>query len=266
MFQPAEEQLAGALDMIEAGILENPQVDAAMALHIMSGMPHSHTGAVTYCKGPALYSGDAVRITVLGKDAHGSTPEAGVDAINIAAHIVIALQEILAREIPCTDHAVLIVGKIEGGTTCNTLAGTAVLEASVRAITRESRDFIKRRIQEISQAVAATYRGRAEVEFVYGMPPLVTDVALSEELASYCAEVAGGDMVHEMPTSNGSEDFTAVAERVPSAVCMLGVGSIDEGHTCSMHNPGMLVNESALAEGAALYANCAARYLEAHSR
>lgn len=100
MFQPAEEILAGALDMIEHGILENPTVDAALGLHIaIGGGEETAVGNIAFKRGAASYSGDAIRITVTGKDAHGSTPQKGVDAINIAAHIVIALQEILAREV-----------------------------------------------------------------------------------------------------------------------------------------------------------------------
>lgn len=91
-----------------------------------------------------------------------------MDAINIAAHIVVALQEILAREIPCEEQSVVLVGMINGGSSCNTMSGSCVLEASVRAASRESRAFLKQRVKEISESVAATFRGSALVEFVYG--------------------------------------------------------------------------------------------------
>ncbi|AKA68251.1 M20 metallopeptidase family protein [Clostridium scatologenes] len=262
MFQPAEELLAGANDMLSAGILENPKVDAAMGIHIKVGYENSNVGSITYAKGTAFYSGDAVRITITGKNAHGSTPEKGVDAINIAAHMVISLQEIIAREIPCTEHSVLIVGKIQGGDTVNTLAGNAVIEASIRATTQESRSFLKKRIREISENVAATFRGDAIVEFLYGIGPLYNNPILSEEIANYCKEICTEEKVKEIPTACGTEDFTSIAEQVPSIMINLGAGSIEGGYSYSIHNPSMIVDEKVLPLGSALYAHCATKYLE----
>lgn len=265
MFQPAEEKLAGAQDMLENGILENPQVDAAMALHIMvGGGETSEPGHISYKRGCATFSGDAVRITATGKDAHGSMPYAGVDAINIAAHIVVALQEILAREIPCEEQSVVLVGMINGGSSCNTMSGSCVLEASVRAASRESRAFLKQRVKEISESVAATFRGSALVEFVYGMPSLYNEEGMCTAMGGYCRELLGEGAVSELEGMAGSEDFTAIAERVPSVYLHLGAGSMAGGHTCGMHNPGMTPDESVLPTGAAIYAYCAARYLQQH--
>ncbi|MFA9424527.1 MAG: M20 family metallopeptidase, partial [Sedimentibacter sp.] len=261
MFQPAEEILSGAKDMIANGILENPKVDVAMGMHVYVGTEQSRTGTIYYSEGPALFSGDAIKITVKGKNAHGSTPEQGVDAINIAAHIVISLQEIIAREIPSQDKAVIIVGKIYGGDTVNTLAGNAVIEVSVRATTEEKRSFLKNRVKEISESVANTFRGQAIVEFVYGMGPLYNDIEFSKEIAGYCKEFLGVKNVRVVPINSGTEDFTAVASLVPSVMLNLGAGSIGEGHDYSMHNPKMLVEESVLTKGAALYAYCAEKYL-----
>lgn len=265
MFQPAEEKLAGALDMLEHGILEQPAVDAAMGMHVaVGGETGCEPGTITYKPGPASFSGDAVRITVTGKDAHGSTPCAGVDAISIAAHIILALQEIPAREIPCEQQAVVLVGMINGGTSCNTTSGSCVLEASIRADSAENRAFLKRRVKEISEATAVTFRGRAEVEFVYGMPALYNAPALCADMSAYCREVLGADAVRESDKLSGSEDFTMVAEQVPAVFFHLGAGSPAGGHLCGMHNPGMLVDESVLPIGAALYAHCAVRYLQSH--
>ncbi len=265
MFQPAEELLAGAQDMIDHGILENPTVDAALGLHIsIGGGPETEIGAISFKRGAASYSGDAVRITITGKDAHGSTPQNGVDAISIAAHIVLALQEILAREVGTDDKAVVLVGKITGGSSCNTMSGSCVLEASVRAVDREMRAFLKQRVKEICEGTAATFRGEAQVEFVYGMPGLYNTPEVCDDMRGYCAELFGEGRIVELHTLSGSEDFTAVADRVPAAFFNIGVGSIAQGHTCGGHNPKMIVDESALPDGAALYAYCAARYLQEH--
>jgi amidohydrolase len=218
MFQPAEELLAGAVDMIGAGILEDPKVDAALAIHIYVGNELSKSGTVAYAKGPALFSGDAIKITIKGQNAHGSTPEKGIDAINIAAHTVIALQEIIARETSCMDNSVVLVGKIYGGDTVNTLAGNAVLEVSVRATTQDNREFLIQRIREIAESVAGTFRGEAIVEHQYGMGPLYNDPALSEDMAGYCEELLGEGTTLRIPLAVGTEDFTSIASRVPSVM------------------------------------------------
>jgi amidohydrolase len=262
MFQPAEELLAGAVDMIGAGILEDPKVDAALAIHIYVGNELSRSGTVAYAKGPALFSGDAIKITIKGQNAHGSTPEKGIDAINIAAHTVIALQEIIARETSCMENSVVLVGKIYGGDTVNTLAGNAVLEVSVRATTQDNREFLIQRIRAIAESVAGTFRGEAIVEHQYGMGPLYNDPALSEDMAGYCEELLGEGTTLRIPLAVGTEDFTSIASRVPSVMLNLGMGSIDEGYTYSMHNPSMVVNEEVLHKGAAIYAYGAMRYLK----
>lgn len=265
MFQPAEELLAGAKDMIEHGLLENPRVDAGIGLHIsVGGGEDTAAGKISYKPGVANFSGDAIRVTFTGKDAHGSTPQKGVDAINIAAHAVIALQEILAREVAMDDRTMVLVGTIHGGSSCNTLSGSCAVEISVRAADREMRAFLKERVKEICEGTAATFRGKAEVEFVYGMPSLYNDPAVCEAVSGYCAELFGAGDVIELTGLSGTEDFTAVAEQIPAAMFHLGVGSIAEGHTCGAHNPKMIVDESVLYRGAALYAYCAVRYLDEH--
>ena len=115
MFQPAEELLAGAAAMVEDGLLENPKVDVALGMHIAVGMDDTRSGTIRYIPGVASNSGDAIRISIQGHGVHGSKAYLGVDAINIAAHTIIALQEILALEIPSTQPAVVLVGKMEGG-------------------------------------------------------------------------------------------------------------------------------------------------------
>lgn len=260
MFQPAEELLAGAKDMIENGILENPKPDVAFATHVSVGHPGSSVGRITYSSGPALYSGDAIVIDVTGKAAHGSSSYMGVDAINIAAHIVVALNEIISREIPLDEHSVVLVGKIEGGATVNTTAGSARLEVSVRAQTEEKRSFLKKRVKEISEGIAATFRGKADVKFVYGASPLYCDPKTARDAHRY-VESLGYEPVC-VPTAGGTEDFTAVASVIPSVMLNLGAGSLEEGHTCSMHNAGMIVNEDVLPVGTAVYCRCAAQWLE----
>lgn len=264
MFEPAEELLAGARDMMEHGLLESPKVDAALALHILVGQEASRTGNICYVRGCVTNSGDAIRIVVHGKDGHGSRPELAVDAIHIAAHIVLALEELVAREIPTAEDTVVLVGKIEGGTTCNSVGGTAVLEVSVRTTGHTERAFLRKRVQEIAQGIAATFRGSVEVEHQYGVPPLINDNDLLDAYVRYLSELLPDVSLINTPKTGGSEDFTMVAEHVPSVFLSLGVGSPQDGYDQFLHHPAMRVDENALPVGVAAYVQCAVRWLEEH--
>lgn len=263
MFQPAEEILAGALDMVEHGLLKSPDVDAALAIHIMVGIEHAKSGVIYHKSGALTYSGDAFAINVTGRDAHGSTPHLGIDAILVAAQIVTQLQSIVAKEVAPSDKAVVLVGKIQGGTAVNTVAGEASLAVSTRARKHETRAYLHRRVREIAQGVAQTYGAEVVVEHLYGMPPLINDIKLDAELTGYCKALLGEQGVDEMPTFNGTEDFSVIAEHVPAVLFTLGVGAITEGYSYGIHHPSMHINESALAIGAAVYAECATRWLAA---
>ncbi len=264
MFQPAEEVLGGAAAMVEAGILENPRVDAAFGLHVAAGMEDSYAGTVRCIHGTMNKSGDAVKITVTGKDAHGSKPYLGIDSISIAARIVLGLEELVAKEIPSKEDSVVLVGKIAGGTTCNTVGGTTVLEVSIRTEGHEERAYLKRRVKEIAEGIAAVYRGKAEVEYQYGMPPLVNHEEMMEEFIGYMKEFLPEEHVMEVENEGGCEDFTVVCEKVPAVFLMLGAGDKGHGYEHGMHHPAMRIDENALPVGTEVYVNCAVRWLEEH--
>lgn len=130
MFQPAEELLArcpGYDRAWPAGKIP-PWMPALACTSPSGGGAETAVGKISYKPGIANFSGDAIKVTFTGKDAHGSTPQKGVDAINIAAHAVIALQEILAREVAMDDRTMVLVGTIHGGSSCNTLSGSCEVE------------------------------------------------------------------------------------------------------------------------------------------
>ncbi|MGN1201751.1 MAG: M20 family metallopeptidase, partial [Eubacterium sp.] len=112
MFQPAEEIFEGSNDMIESGLLENPKVDAALMIHVMAGIPFEPGTVIVSAPGVSAPAADYFEITVQGKGCHGSMPNTGVDSITAAAHIIINLQEIHARELALNERAVLTVGTI----------------------------------------------------------------------------------------------------------------------------------------------------------
>ena len=127
MFQPAEEIFEGSNDMIENGLLENPKVDAALMIHVMANTPFKAGTAIVSSAGVSAPAADYFEIKIQGSGCHGSMPNTGVDPINVAAHLVLALQEINARELSVTEKAVLTIGKLNSGNIENVIPDTAVM-------------------------------------------------------------------------------------------------------------------------------------------
>ena len=264
MFQPGEECLNGSLNMLENGILENPKVDAALAYHVGPGkLP---IGMFMYNDNSTMmYSNNEFSVTVKGKGGHGAMPQNCIDPISVGAHIIIALQEIIARELDPHDSCVITVGTFHAGTAMNIIPETARLTGTLRADTKEAQTKLVQRVREVTQATAAVYGATADIEISAGGPPLICDPATTDDFVKYMRELdLPGAMEYPNISASASEDFAFVAERVPSAFMYLSSGYMDERGNYSAHNPKVQFNEEVLPRGAAYLAQCAQRWLEEH--
>lgn len=269
MFQPAEEIFEGAKDMIRNGILEDPKVDAAMMIHVATAMPIPAGTVLVSAPGITAPAADYFTIRIQGKGCHGSSPHHGVDALTAAAHVLIALQEIQARELAADEEAVLTVGTFHGGTAENVIADTASLGGTIRTYNEETRAYLKERIAQIASSVASAFRASALVEFGSGCPTLVNDGKLCEEVAGYLKELLGpaGALTAEelnpggKNRGGGSEDFAYVSQEVPSLMLALAAGEPEKGYSYPQHHPKVRFDEKVLPIGAATFAYTALRYL-----
>lgn len=270
MFQPAEESLEGAQDMIDGGVLENPSVDAAMMFHVMTGQSIPVGTVIVSAPGVSAPTASMFSIRVQGKGSHGAMPNAGVDPINVAAHIVLALQEINARELALSENAALTIGMLQAGATANVIPDTALLRGNCRAYSDETMAHIRRRIEEISIKTAEAFRAQAEVHFDSGCPTLVNDAALGGFVQKCLQELLGPEKVYSaaeiagssLSRSSGSEDFACISHHVPSVMLALAAGHPDGGHVHPVHHPKASFDESALVSGSAAFAWIAMRYLK----
>ena len=265
MFQSAEETFEGALDMIDQGILENPRPDAALACHVTAGkMP---LGIYMYnAEGTMMFSVDGFRITIRGKGTHGAYPHAGIDPIHIACQVYLALEGLIAREVDPTKSNVLTIGKFQAGKANNIIPETALLEGTIRSNDKASRELLVRRMREIAEQTAAMYGGTATVEMLSGIPPLICDPKLTRELVGYMDALDIPNAVaHPGASSSASEDFAAVADRVPGTFLFLSAGFLDDRGLAPAHNPRVQFNEDVCPMGAAGYAQCAAEWLKHNS-
>lgn len=258
LFQSGEEVFQGARAAIEAGILENPKVDGAMALHVIAMLP---AGLVMTGKEP-MASVDGFKITVTGRGGHGSMPEACVDPINAAVQVYLALQSLISREIGGTEEAVLTIGQLSAGDVPNVIPERAVLQGTLRTFHPEVRERLLRRMRQISVGVAEAYRCRAEYEVLSECASVVTDDTVTELVAGSIRKVAPELHLVSGAHGMGSEDFAEITQKVPAAYFMLGAGPEDESKRLAQHNPKIQFNEDVLATGAAIYAQSAMDFLE----
>ena len=262
VFQPDEEGFTGAKAMLAAGILKKkPEPQAALALHVHSGTPSGLAlcGRGTFMAGCTLF-----RITVQGIGCHGAMPETGVDPINIAAHIYLSLQELIARELAAKTPAVVTIGRFCGGEGPNIIPGACVMEGTIRTFDREVTARLMTRITELAEGIAKAFRGSARTEELASAPPLKNDPALVNQMADWAEELLGKQSVYRLDEGGmGSEDFASYTYEVPSAYLLLGAGTAAEDPRFGkpMHNPQVVFNEDILPKGAALYAACAMKWL-----
>ena len=205
MFQPGEEGYNGCKQMIAAGILENPKVDAAMGIHSATAQEHP-TGHVMYCNGPSMASADAFKITVTGKGAHGARPENGIDPINILCHIHSALQTINSRERPQQEPLILTIGQLVAGDACNIIPNSGFISGTIRAFNQDVGCWQTPVHRDCRGYHRHIWRqGGHRVDHRDG--PTINDIPQTDELVGYVKEMLGEDKVHCIPAGMGSEDF-----------------------------------------------------------
>lgn len=264
MFQPAEELLEGSKDMIEAGILKKPKVDAGLMIHVMTAVDLETGQVIVAPPGVSAPSADFFSINIQGKGAHGANPSDGVDPINIASHIIIALQEINARELGFGDKTTITIGQIISGDSHNAIPDTAMLRGSIRTFNENTRNFVKQRLEEIAKSVANTFRGSANIEFTSGCPVLVNDVELVSKAKEFIDELPGVEevIVKEQEGSGASEDFSYISQQIDTVMIAIAAGSKKKGYNYGLHHPKAEFDEEALPIGSAIYAYIAMKWLE----
>jgi len=258
MFQPAEEGLGGANSMIADGVLKGPDVDVALGLHVSSNHP---VGRVAMRIGAMMAASDRFDITVHGRGGHAAHPETTVDAVLVGAHIVVALQTIVARNLNPEETGVVTVGSIKAGEANNVIAETATLRGSIRSFNPDVRELLHRRVQEIAVGVAAALGAQAEVTITIGVDPTVNALAPTAVVQQVATELLGKEQINMTYRTTGGEDFSAVLAAVPGNFFFLGAGNDERGLNYAHHNPRFDIDEACLPQGVAILCEAAVRCL-----
>lgn len=225
VFQPAEETGDGARGMLDGGLAGLvPKADVALAQHVLPA-PAGHVGTHA---GPALSAADSMRITVFGRGAHGSMPQAAVDPVVLAATIVVRLQTVVAREVRPGDPAVLTVGSMRAGTKSNVIPDSAVLELNVRTYSEQTRTSILDAIHRIvdAECQASGCPKPADFELFDRFPVTDNDPAATARVAAAFASFFGGRS-RPLPVQTASEDFSDIPNGLGAPYCYWGIGGTD---------------------------------------
>lgn len=269
MFEPAEEILCGAADMLADGLLEGGTPVAAFMLHVLTGLELPVGTAVVSAPGVSAPAAAFFEIALQGRGCHGAMPHTGVDPITAAAHIVLALQQIQTRELSIAEPAAMTIGMLQAGDSANVIPDRALMAGTIRAFRDDTMAHMLQRAEEIAKGTAQTLRATADFRITSRAPTLLngreqsalahrTLKALLGEARALLSSELGG----EGRKSTGSEDFAAVSHAVPSAMIALAAGRPQDGHTHPAHHPQTTFDEGALPCGAAVYAALALAALE----
>ena len=244
LFQPAEEGEGGAQAMVAEGALDG--VSFVFGVHLWNELP---VGTLGVKAGPLMAAVDRVQIVVRGRGGHGGKPHRSADPVVAAAHVVTALQTVVAREASPLQSAVLTIGSIHGGQAFNVIPDEVVLTGTIRTFDDALRRSMPERVTRIARGVAEGLQCTAAVEVRAGNPPVVNDAAMAEIAARAAASVVGEANVVAPEPTMGGEDMAVYFDRVPGCFVFVGSANAGRGLDQPHHSPRFDFDEDALAIG-----------------
>ena len=260
VFQPAEEGPGGAKPMIEAGALENPDVDAIIGLHLWNNLP---LGTVGVRPGPLMAAVELFDLQITGKGGHGGMPHQTTDAIVAASQAVNALQTIVARNIDPIDSAVVTVGQFNAGTARNVIAGSAQLSGTVRYFNPKYADYFSERFDRIVSGICNAHNAEYHLDYWRLYPATVNHPRMAElvrNAAQQTIETPLG-LVPECQTMGG-EDMSFFLQSVPGCYFFVGAANADRDLAYPHHHPRFNFDETALGTGVELFIRCIELFFE----
>lgn len=242
IFQPAEEGGAGALAMVEDGMMERFGIEEVYGMHNMPGIP---LGQFAIRKGGIMAAPDRFTITIKGRGGHAAQPHKTIDPIFIGSQLVGSLQAIAARNADPVRSVVISVTRFDAGTTHNIIPDRATLWGTVRTLSEETRDLAETRIRQIVDGIVGAHGAEAEIDYERKCPVTVNHDRETEHAVAVATEVAGASNVDANvdPTMAG-EDFAFMLKKRPGAFIFIG-----NGDTAALHNPHYDFDDEAISYG-----------------
>ena len=256
IFQPAEEGGAGALAMLDDGMMDKFSISEVYGMHNSPGIP---VGSFAIRKGSLMAAADSFEITINGNGSHAAAPHLSIDPVLASAHVVIALQSIVSRGMDPLKSLVISVTTTHGGTAHNVIPSFVTLTGTVRTLLPETRDFAEKRIKEVAQATAMAHGATADVNYHRGYPVTVNHDNETEFAIGVAGSVAGTSAVEANTAPRmGAEDFSYMLESRPGAFIFIG-----NGDTAGLHHPAYDFNDDVLPYGISYWVTMAEKALAA---
>lgn len=247
MFQPAEEGLGGAAKMMEAGLLENPRPDFALALHVWSEID---AGVIGLSPGPVMAAADEFRAIIIGQGGHGAMPHQTTDAIVVAAQVIGALQTVVSRNIKPLEAAVVTVGSLHSGSAFNVIPGEAHLEGTLRSFDPTVRTVLRDRCRNVIETLPQAFGAQGKWQFFPGYPATINDENVTARLQAVFETIAGPQNVRPFEPTMGAEDMSLVLQHIPGCYFFVGGRAQASQAVWPHHHPSFNIDESALTLGA----------------
>ncbi|MCI0519203.1 MAG: amidohydrolase [Chloroflexi bacterium] len=258
VFQPGEEGAGGAARMIAEGVLENPQPDYALALHLWNEKPLGWLGVSA---GPVMAACENVALRISGKGGHGGVPHLAIDPVLAAAHVIVALQAITARNVSPLQAAVVTVASIHGGETFNVIPPAVNMQGTIRTFDKQVRQDVLRRFEQTARGVAEALGCQAEVEFTPISPAVVNQPQAAERVRQAARELFPDAPPEGDYRSMVAEDMAFILEQIPGCYFYVGSANPEKGLDAPHHHPRFDIDEDALPRAAALMAAAAMQFL-----
>ena len=247
LFQPAEEDAGGALPMIEAGVMENPRVDAAIGAHVSNSVP---AGSVLVKNGEFMASPDDFDLVIHGRGGHGALPHNCIDPIAIAVQILAAWNILSARYTTPLEKHVISTNMFQAGTTYNVIPDDAVIRGTVRTFDNTLRHKLAEEMERIAKQITEAFGATCDFTFTFRYPPLINDTTMTDAFRESVTKILGADrLVEGKDPSMGGEDFAYFAERVPATFVHVGTGNAKEGITMPWHSSNFKIDETGMQAG-----------------
>ncbi|HMF57317.1 MAG TPA: amidohydrolase [Pyrinomonadaceae bacterium] len=267
IFQPAEEGVpageeGGARFMIKQGAMDNPRPEAIFGLHTN---PAIEVGQIAYQSGPAMASSDHIYITIHGRSSHGAQPQAGVDAIVVAAECITAIQNIRSRRIDPQEPLVISIGTIQGGSRNNIIADEVKMEGTMRTLNEEVRGQAQRMMRDTLTSITSAYGATFDLKFDENAAVTYNEPRIVDETLPTLRRVVGAENVVSIKPFMPAEDFSYFQKVSPGFYYFLGVGNKSRGITAGWHTAAFDVDEESLVIGVKVMSNVLLDYLDHHS-
>jgi len=259
IFQPGEERLPGGASlMIREGVLEHPKPAAVIGQHVMPGIA---CGKIGIRNGKHMASMDEITVTVHGRGGHGAMPQNNIDPVLIAAHLIVALQQVVSRMADPSIPTVLSFGKIIANGSINIIPDEVYIEGTFRTLDEKWRDEAHKRIIKMAKSIAESMGGSCDCRIVRGYPFLVNEETLTTQVKTFAQEYLGKDNVLDVDIWMAAEDFAYYSQVTDSCFYLLGAGNKEKGITSSLHTATFNIDENALALSTGLMAYIAVKRL-----